>query len=203
MWFSRFFFLILSVIVEVYLWWQLQASLIFLRGRTCTIGGWLNTFCPTVDNKMPTRTIWVDRCILFFAMSLCASQDPTHSHTLTHTLTSSFSHTHTLCAHIFILTLHTHTPTHIQSSCTLLLLFLSYILTPSHLTPIHIDFYHSSGSRGAQRSKALYLNARGVTTDPGLIPGCITTGRDWASHRRAHNWPSVMWVRVGRGRPSM
>ncbi len=31
---------------EVYLWWKLQASLIFLSGRTCTIGGWLNTFLP-------------------------------------------------------------------------------------------------------------------------------------------------------------
>ncbi len=40
------FFLILSLIVEVYLWWQLQASLIFLSGRTCTIGGWLNTVLP-------------------------------------------------------------------------------------------------------------------------------------------------------------
>ena len=40
------FFLILSVIVEVYLWWKLQASLIFLSGRTCTIDGWLNTFLP-------------------------------------------------------------------------------------------------------------------------------------------------------------
>ena len=37
---------ILSLIVEVYLWWKLQASLIFLSGRTCTIGGWLNTFLP-------------------------------------------------------------------------------------------------------------------------------------------------------------
>ncbi len=46
MWFSGFFFLILSLIVEVYLWWKLQASLIFLSGRTCTIGGWLNTFLP-------------------------------------------------------------------------------------------------------------------------------------------------------------
>ncbi len=44
--FLDFFFLILSLIVEVYLWWKLQASLIFLRGRTCTIGGWLNTFLP-------------------------------------------------------------------------------------------------------------------------------------------------------------
>ncbi len=48
MWFSGFSFLILSLIVEVYLWWTwwLQASLIFLSGRTCTIGGWLNTFLP-------------------------------------------------------------------------------------------------------------------------------------------------------------
>ncbi len=46
MWFSVFFFLILSLIVEVYVWWKLQASLIFLSGRTCTIGGWLNTFLP-------------------------------------------------------------------------------------------------------------------------------------------------------------
>ena len=43
MWFSGFFF---SLIVEVYLWCKLQASLIFLSGRTCTIGGWLNTFLP-------------------------------------------------------------------------------------------------------------------------------------------------------------
>ncbi len=40
------FFLILSLTVEVYLWWKLQASLIFLSGRTCTVGGWLNTFLP-------------------------------------------------------------------------------------------------------------------------------------------------------------
>ncbi len=46
MWFSGLLFLILSLIVEVYLWWKLQASLIFLSGRTCTIGGWLNTFLP-------------------------------------------------------------------------------------------------------------------------------------------------------------
>ncbi len=46
MWFSGFSFLILSLIVEVYLWWKWQASLIFLSGRTCTIGGWLNTFLP-------------------------------------------------------------------------------------------------------------------------------------------------------------
>ena len=51
----------------------------------------------------------------------------------------------------------------------------------------------------AQWSKALHLSARGVTTDPGLIPGCITTGRDWESHRVAYNWPSVIWVRVWPG----
>jgi hypothetical protein len=44
--FSGFFFLIFSVIVEVYLWWKLQASITLLSGRTCTIGGWLNTFLP-------------------------------------------------------------------------------------------------------------------------------------------------------------
>ena len=33
--------------------------------------------------------------------------------------------------------------------------------------------------------KALHRSARGVTADPGLILGCITTGRDWESHRAA------------------
>ncbi len=52
------FFLILSLIVEVYLWWKLQASLIFLSGRTCTIGGWLNTFLPHCSsNRMSS---WSD-----------------------------------------------------------------------------------------------------------------------------------------------
>ncbi len=46
MWFSGCFVIILSLIVEVYVWWKLQAYLIFLSGRTCTIGGWLNTFLP-------------------------------------------------------------------------------------------------------------------------------------------------------------
>ncbi len=40
------FFFLFCLIVEVYLWWKLQVSLIFLSGRTCTIGGWLNTFLP-------------------------------------------------------------------------------------------------------------------------------------------------------------
>ena len=34
---------------------------------------------------------------------------------------------------------------------------------------------------GRQQSKALRLSAGGITTDPGSIPGCITTGRDWES----------------------
>ena len=46
------------------------------------------------------------------------------------------------------------------------------------------------GSRVAQWSKALHLSARGNTTDPGLIPGCTTTGRDWV----VHIWPSVVRV---------
>jgi hypothetical protein len=49
------------------------------------------------------------------------------------------------------------------------------------------------------RSKALHLSAKGVTTDPGSIPGCITTGSDWQSHTAAHNWPSVVRVRVWLG----
>ena len=52
----------------------------------------------------------------------------------------------------------------------------------------------------AQRSKALHISARVVTTDRGSIPGCITTGYDWESRRAAHNWPSI--VRV-RGWPSL
>ena len=54
-----------------------------------------------------------------------------------------------------------------------------------------------SGAAVVQWSKALHLSARGITTDPGLIPGCITTGFDWESHRAAHNWPSVVRVWVG------
>ena len=46
MWFPGFLPTILSLIVEVYLWWKLQAPLIFLRGRTCTISSRLNTFLP-------------------------------------------------------------------------------------------------------------------------------------------------------------
>ena len=39
------------------------------------------------------------------------------------------------------------------------------------------------------------ISARGVTTVLCLIPGCITSGCDWESHRAAHKWPSV--ARVG------
>uniref|UniRef100_A0A8C7FGJ8 RNA helicase n=1 Tax=Oncorhynchus kisutch TaxID=8019 RepID=A0A8C7FGJ8_ONCKI len=60
-------------------------------------------------------------------------------------------------------------------------------------------------TRVEQRSKALHLSARRVTTDPGMIPGCITTGHDRESHRVALNWPSVIRVRggFGWGRPSL
>ena len=47
------------------------------------------------------------------------------------------------------------------------------------------------------RSKALHLSARGGTTDPGSIAGCITTGRDWETCRAAHNWPSIVRVWPG------
>jgi len=40
------FFSHFSLIVEVYLWWKLQTSLIILSRRTCTISGWLNSFWP-------------------------------------------------------------------------------------------------------------------------------------------------------------
>jgi hypothetical protein len=49
------------------------------------------------------------------------------------------------------------------------------------------------------RSKALHRSARGITTDLGAIPGCITSGRDRESHKVAHNWPSVIRVRGGFG----
>ena len=51
----------------------------------------------------------------------------------------------------------------------------------------------------AQRSKALHLSARGVTTDPGSIPSCSTTRSDLESHMAAHNWPSIVLARVWPG----
>ena len=50
------------------------------------------------------------------------------------------------------------------------------------------------GSRVAQRSKALYLSARGVTIVPGSIPGCFTSGRVWESRRAEPYWPGVVRV---------
>ena len=55
-------------------------------------------------------------------------------------------------------------------------------------------------SRVPQWSKTLHLSARGVTAVPGLNPGCITSGRDWESHREAHNWPRVIGGLDGVGR---
>ena len=43
--------------------------------------------------------------------------------------------------------------------------------------------------RVAQLSNALHLCAGGVTTVPGSIPGCITSGRNWESQ-------SVVWGRL-------
>ena len=62
-----------------------------------------------------------------------------------------------------------------------------------------VDIPAVPGALVAQWSKVLHLSARGVATDPGSIPGCITTGRDWESHRAVHNWPSVAQVRVWPG----
>ena len=62
---------------------------------------------------------------------------------------------------------------------------------PNEIIERESTLIHIIGSRVVQSSKALHFSARGVTTDPGSIPGCITTGRDWEYHRAAHNWPSI------------
>ena len=76
--FLDFVFLILSVIVEVYLWWKLPASLIFLSGRTCTIGGWLNTFLPHCIYLNPAllnhSIVWDFNCC-----ALCVSNKWVHN----------------------------------------------------------------------------------------------------------------------------
>ncbi len=72
MWFSGFVFLILSLIVEVYLWWKLQASLIFLSGRTCPIGGWLNTFLPHCMYTPPFKSLRFVRFYNAFESFLCS-----------------------------------------------------------------------------------------------------------------------------------
>ena len=81
-----------------------------------------------------------------------------------------------------------------------------YHVYPLHMTNKTLNLLHTSGnqsgrlvsmgSRVAQWSKALHLSDRGVTTDPGLISGCITICCDCESHRGVHNWPSVVWVRL-------
>ncbi len=77
MWFSGIFFLILSLIVEVYLWWKLQASLIFLSGRTCTIGGWLNTFLPhcTCSIQISTASEGSDATFVWTNAPFCINQN--------------------------------------------------------------------------------------------------------------------------------
>ena len=52
-------------------------------------------------------------------------------------------------------------------------------------------------SRVAQQSKALHLSAKGVTTVPGLNPGCITSGCDCAPPYVTPNQPSVVQVWPG------
>uniref|UniRef100_A0A8C8FBF2 RRM domain-containing protein n=1 Tax=Oncorhynchus tshawytscha TaxID=74940 RepID=A0A8C8FBF2_ONCTS len=51
----------------------------------------------------------------------------------------------------------------------------------------HPALIADSGPRVAQRSKALQSLVR------------ITSGRDWESHRDAHNWPSIVCVWPGYG----
>ena len=46
---------------------------------------------------------------------------------------------------------------------------------------------------------SLHLSTRGVTTDPGSFPDCITTGCDWESFMAAQNCPSLFRIRVWLG----
>ena len=48
--------------------------------------------------------------------------------------------------------------------------------------------------------KALHRSAWGVTTDLGLISGCVTAGRDRETHEAAYNLPSFVLVTGGFGR---
>jgi hypothetical protein len=75
---------------------------------------------------------------LTFYFKLCTLTGPytnmhTHSVTPTHTLTP-FSHSH-ICTYIST----DCTPTHMEAAAT-----FSYILLPSHLTPICIYLHHSN-----------------------------------------------------------
>jgi hypothetical protein len=58
-----------------------------------------------------------------------------------------------------------------------------------------------SGLPSAQWFKTLHCSARGVPTDPGSNPGCVAAGRGQETHEAAHNWPSVVRVEGGFGRP--
>ncbi|CDQ85404.1 unnamed protein product [Oncorhynchus mykiss] len=40
-------------------------------------------------------------------------------------------------------------------------------------------------------------NVHGIRGYPTSNPGYITSGRDWESHRAAHNWPSVVQIWLG------
>ena len=40
----------------------------------------------------------------------------------------------------------------------------------------------------------MHRSARGITTDMGSIPGCVTAGRDWETHEAAHIWPTSSWL---------
>ena len=62
------------------------------------------------------------------------------------------------------------------------------MLQPRSITVLQ---YCVIGLHVAQRSKALHLSARGVTTVPGSKPGCITSVCDWQSHKAVYNWPSI------------
>jgi hypothetical protein len=108
----------------------------------------------------------------------------------------SISHNHTInrpcCVYILIIK-------HVKTLGRLLYFVTTVSLDTVWIRPKCQTIPYIQGSRVAQRSKALHLSARGVTTDPGRIPGCITTGRDWESHRVAQNWSSVVRVRVWPG----
>jgi hypothetical protein len=60
-----------------------------------------------------------------------------------------------------------------------------------------LDMVTLTGEKVTTQHKTLHLSARGLTAVPGSNLGCITSGRDWESHRAAHNWPSVARVWPG------
>jgi hypothetical protein len=48
--------------------------------------------------------------------------------------------------------------------------------------------YQNTTKPGASRVVQL---SRGVTTDPGSIPGCVAASSDRETHEAVHNWPSL------------